>query len=162
MYSCISKIHWSSRLQWLSGKHIWPICGRSPDWIQHPTSAETHMWDSDWWPYWLSRGQQMSHQRWISGIIYHVAWPLWKPEETSPEVQNSDIIGPTKRLMSSKFFFKKSLWSNKVQASMWRDKFVQEVIYFPLQFQIKCICSVYFNIPKLYMNDSMQSVFITV
>ena len=34
----------------------------------------------------------------------HPLW-LWNQEETSPEVQNKVVSGPTKGLMSSKTFF---------------------------------------------------------
>ena len=30
------------------------------------------MWGSDWLPCWLPRGQQVSHQRWISGNVYYI------------------------------------------------------------------------------------------
>ena len=64
-------------------------------------------------PCWLPRGQQVWHQRWISGVhrmqakrtqVRDPPW-LWNPGETSPEVQNRGISGPQKGLLSSKKFF---------------------------------------------------------
>ena len=55
-------------------------------------------------PCWPSRGQLVSHQRWISGNVIHVClcrarigYPLclWNPEETSAEVLNRGISGST-------------------------------------------------------------------
>ena len=57
---------------------------------------------------------EVSHQRWISGNIYHVClrkvrirqnplW-LWNPEETSPEVRNRGISGPKNGHVSNKNF----------------------------------------------------------
>ena len=45
---------------------------------------------------WLSRVQQVSHQRWIIACMQGSAW-LWNPGHTWPKVQNMGISGPTKR-----------------------------------------------------------------
>ena len=66
------------------------------------------------WHYTLAK---VSHQRWISGNVYYVylrqvrirqnpLW-LWNPEETSPEVQNRGISGPTNGHVSNKKIKKK-------------------------------------------------------
>ena len=60
---------------------------------------------------------KVSHQRWISGNVYHVClrqvlirqnqlW-FWNPEETSPEVQNRGISDPTNWHVSNKNLKKK-------------------------------------------------------
>ena len=66
---------------------------------------------------WLYTLAEVSHQRWISGNIYHVYLhkvrirqnPLrfWNPEETSPEVQNRGISGPKNGHVSNKNLKKK-------------------------------------------------------
>ena len=73
--------------------------------------------EGDWLLCWHYTLAKVSHQRWISGNIYHVRlstvqrrqnplW-LWNPEETSPEVQNRSISGSTNGHVSYKLFFKK-------------------------------------------------------
>ena len=68
---------------------------------------------------WPSRGQQVSHQRWIWGIhcvqlikstqARDPPW-LWNPGQTSPEVQTRVISGPTKRIcVLQKNFLRKNL-----------------------------------------------------
>ena len=59
------------------------------------------MWiEKAWLPCWPLYSQQVSHQRWIWGShkreSTHPSW-LWNPGQTSPEVQNRGISGPTKR-----------------------------------------------------------------
>ena len=57
-----------------------------------------------WLPSWPQHSQQVSHQRWIWGIVHrqesmqarYPPW-FWNPRQTSPEVQNRGISGPTKR-----------------------------------------------------------------
>ena len=65
----------------------------------------TSMWiKKAWLPCWPSRRQQVSHQRWIWGIHYTLAMNhtskrsprLWNLGQTSPEVQNKGISGPSK------------------------------------------------------------------
>ena len=68
--------------------------------------------ESDWLLCWLYTPAEVSHQRWISGNIYHIRlckvpirqnplW-LWNPEETSPEVRNRGISGPKNGHVSNK------------------------------------------------------------
>ena len=73
------------------------------------------MWiGTAWLPYWPPSGQQVSHQRWIEDSVACMWWSmqvrdplsLWNPGQTSPEVQNKGISGPTKKLMSSNLFWK--------------------------------------------------------
>ena len=68
----------------------------------------------------LPRGQQVLHQRWIRCKWENPPW-LWNPRQTSPEVQNRDISGPTKKTgalkrktksIPLKFLF--SVWLYKV------------------------------------------------
>ena len=58
----------------------------------------------DWLLCWHYTQTKVSHQRWISGNVYHIGlckvrmrqnplW-LWNPEETSPEVQNRVSVAP--------------------------------------------------------------------
>ena len=74
--------------------------------------------ESDWLLCWLYTPAEVSHQRWISGNVYHIhlhkvrirqnpLW-LWNPEETSPEVQNRGISGPKNGHVSNKNGKKKS------------------------------------------------------
>ena len=73
--------------------------------------------EGDWLLCWHYTLAKVSHQRWISWNIYYICfcqaqirqnplW-LWNPEETSPEVQNRGISGPTNGHVSNKHFFKK-------------------------------------------------------
>ena len=73
--------------------------------------------EGDWMLCWLYTLAEVSHQRWISGNVYHVRlrkvwirqnplW-LWNPEETSPEVWNRGISGPTNGHVSNKNLKKK-------------------------------------------------------
>ena len=68
--------------------------------------------EGDWLLCWHYTPANVSYQRWISGNVYHVRlrtvqirqnplW-LWNPEETSPEVQNRGINGPTKKKKKKK------------------------------------------------------------
>ena len=60
--------------------------------------------------YWLSRGRQVLHQRWISGILHYVrlgqvqirlpTLALKSREDVTQEVQNKDISGPIKGYVS--------------------------------------------------------------
>ena len=72
-----------------------------------PTNAYTcgSMWIKETLlQYWLSRGKQVSHQRWAWGIhcmkmTRHASEGsilTWNPGQTPPEVQTKSISGPTK------------------------------------------------------------------
>ena len=97
---------------WPSGERIRLLSRRSA--VQIPAS---HLWEGDWLLCWLYTPANMSHQRWISGNVYHVClckvrirqnplW-LWNPEEMPPEVQNRGISDPTNGHISNKKFLKK-------------------------------------------------------
>ena len=88
---------------------------------------------------WLYTPAEVSHQRWISGNIYHVClhkvrirqnplW-LWNPEETSPEVRNRRISGPKNGPVSNKNFKKKK------KEAVWRFD------VFPMRQTVNCCTS---------------------
>ena len=78
--------------------------------------------EGDWLLCWHYTPAKVSHQRWISGNIYHIClckvqiWKnplwLWNPDETSPEVQNRGISGPTNGHLPNKNLKKKILYLN--------------------------------------------------
>ena len=81
----------------------------------------------DWLLCWHYTPAKVSHQRWILGNIYHIhlrkvqirqnpLW-LWNPEETSPEVRNRGISGPTNGHVSNKIFFKKKQKKTRLRNS---------------------------------------------
>ena len=93
------------------------LFGRSPDRIpsRHPTAATSVACrECDWLPCWPLYSQQMLHQRWIWGLAHkqesmqarNPPW-LWNPGQTSPEVRNRGISGPTKRTRVLQKFKKK-------------------------------------------------------
>ena len=86
------------------------LCVKSPNQIRHPASAETGMWGSNWLPCWPPKDRRC-HSRDEFHRLYNVGCPLWlwNPEETSPEVENRGISGPTKRTYVLKYFLKKQL-----------------------------------------------------
>ena len=80
--------------------------------------------EGDWLLCWHYTPAKVSHQRWISGNVYYIClcqvrirqlplW-LWNPEETSPEVPNRGISGPTNGHVSNKNFFLKKKRCNLV------------------------------------------------
>ena len=95
--------------------------------------------EGDWLLCWHYTLAKVSHQRWILGNIYYVRlcqtrirqnplW-LWNPEETSPEVQNRGISGPTNGHVSNKNLKKKK--SNQHQQTR---KISSTVISIPLHY----------------------------
>ena len=90
---------------------VWVVSWLNPGSLPLPHACRKH----NRLPCWPSRGQQVSHQRWIWGIhcmqvTKHARrdppW-LWNPEQMSPEVQKRGISGPTKRTCVLQIFFLK-------------------------------------------------------
>ena len=98
---------------------LWPpakqeVCGSNP---ASYLCWNTHVGKVTGSYTWLYTPAEVSHQRWISGNVYHVClrkvrirqnplW-LWNPEETSQEVRNRGISGPKNGHVSNKNLKKK-------------------------------------------------------
>ena len=99
---------------------LWPRCHQCL-WIRLTAAS---MWVKvAWLSCRLSRGRQVSHQRWIWGMARRQEsmqasppW-LWNPGQMSPEVQNRGISGPTKRTCVLKTKQKKNNARAKVNIS---------------------------------------------
>ena len=91
-----------------------------------------------WLPCWPSRGQQVSHQKWIWGIhcaqmtstqVRDPPW-LWNPEQTSSEVQNRIISYPTKRTGG----LQKITWSTGTSSSHLQLRYSDNTYGYPGDF----------------------------
>ena len=75
-----------------------------------PTLLKHTRGQGDWLLCWHYTLAKVSHQRWISGNVYHVCLHQVRirqnPEETSPEVQDRGICGSTNGHVCNKFLKK--------------------------------------------------------
>ena len=109
---------WVSVAEWVARQTAEQEVGGSNPGI--PPLVKHTCGEGDWLLCWHYTPAKVLHQRWISGNVYHVClcivwirqnplW-LWNPEETSPEVQNRGISGPTNGHVSDKNLKKKKFW----------------------------------------------------
>ena len=65
-----------------------------------------HLWCNTCWMYWGPLGSQVFSIHVLADYWLGIGGVLWFKQTTTPDVKNRSISGPTKELVSSKYFFK--------------------------------------------------------